>query len=233
MSRDDAFVERVAAGPGGSAGGASRRTVLDRRRELVARHPWMFVAGAAVAGATLGAVARAWMRWISVDHEFSWSGTLAIVVGFTVFAGAQACAAVARIRSTRRATTAAVRATAALLSGGLFGAAGAVMLPTVVFGSIATWRTGLRRVVRLLLGVLALPSVVFVVIGIVEDHGWTFETIAQLLVFASIYAVVVAATWPTAAPVDDGWRPSRRVVVVVVAATIAFLGLALFLGGVQ
>jgi hypothetical protein len=186
-----------------------------------------------VAGAALGVIARVWMRWISVDPEFSWAGTLGILAGFTVFAAAQACAAVVRVRSPRRPRTLAMRTTAALLSGGLFGAAGAVMLPTVVFGSIAMWRTGLRRIVRLLLGALALPSVVFVVIGIVDDHGWSLETIAQLLAFVSIYVVVVAATWPTAAPVEGGWRPSRRAVVVVVGAVIAFLGLALYLGGIQ
>ena len=34
-------------------------------------------------GAALGIVARAWMRLISEDPEFSWSGTLFIVIGFT------------------------------------------------------------------------------------------------------------------------------------------------------
>jgi len=45
-----------------------------------------------------------------------------------MFAAAQAAAAVARIRSSRPARFAGVRTGTALLSGGLFGAAGAVIL---------------------------------------------------------------------------------------------------------
>lgn len=159
-----------------------------------------FVVVAAVGGAGLGAVARVWMRWISVDPEFSWAGTLAIVAGFTVFAVAQATAAVVRNRSSRRTSIAGVRVAAALLSGGLFGAAGAVMLPTVVFGSLAVWRTGMGRVGRWSCGLLAVPSVVAVALDVADDNGWSPETIAQLLVFAAIYATIIAATRPTVAP---------------------------------
>ena len=38
----------------------------------------------AVAGVLWGVVARAWMRLISADHEFSWGGTLAIVAIFAL-----------------------------------------------------------------------------------------------------------------------------------------------------
>ena len=167
------------------------------------RRASVFVAVAAVSGAGLGAVARVWMRWISVDPAFSWAGTLAIVAGFTVFAVAQATAAVVRNRSSRRASIAGVRVAAALMSGGLFGAAGAVMLPTVVFGSLAVWRTGMGRVGRWLCGLLAMPSVVFVALEVADDNGRSLETIAQLLVFAAIYAVIISATLPTVAPSEE------------------------------
>ncbi len=178
-------------------------TSADGRRALIARHPWSFIASAGAAGVLLGAIARFWMRWISVDPEFSWGGTLAIVSGFAVFALAQASAAVVRIRSSDRTKTTVLRVMAGVLSGGLFGAAGAVMLPTVVFGSVAAWRTGLRPSVRALLCLLAVPSIVFVALGIVDDRGWSLETMIQLLVFVAMYAAIVAGTWPTAAPFDD------------------------------
>lgn len=232
MSPDDAFVAATAGETVANATASHHAWVVERGAR-VARHPLVFVAACTTAGAVLGVIARVWMRWISVDPEFSWSGTLAIVTGFTVFAAAQAATAVVRIRSSRPAGIAAMRLAAAVLSGGLFGAAGAVMLPTVVFGSIATWRTGLRRVVRVVIGVLALPSVVFVVMGVADDHGWSLETIAQVMVFVSIYAAVVAATWPTVAPVDEGWRPPRLAVIIVVGTIVAFLGTALYFGGIE
>jgi len=37
-----------------------------------------------IAGLAVVVVARAWMRWITVDPEFSWSGTIGIVVVFVV-----------------------------------------------------------------------------------------------------------------------------------------------------
>lgn len=228
---DDAALETGGTNPDDGSGVS--RSAAARWRWLGTRHPGVFVAVAAITGAGLGMGARVWMRWISVDPEFSWTGTLAIVAGFTVFAAAQAAAAVARIRSTRPAGIAGVRTAAALLSGGLFGAAGAVMLPTVVFGSLAVWRTGMRRVVRVLLALLAVPSIVFVAIGIADDNGWSVETIAQLLVFAAIYVVVVAATWPTVAPHQEVWRPSRSTVGIVIGAVVGFLALALYLGGIQ
>ena len=36
-------------------------------------------------GFSLGVIARLWMRWITTDPEFTWSGTLGIVIGFTLF----------------------------------------------------------------------------------------------------------------------------------------------------
>lgn len=46
-------------------------------------------------GLLLGVVARAWMRLIAREPEFTWSGTLAIVLGFAFFAVMQSLAAIA------------------------------------------------------------------------------------------------------------------------------------------
>jgi fluoride ion exporter CrcB/FEX len=232
MSPDDALstVDDVGMPKWSTSGD---RTVAGLPDRFVGRHPWGFVIAGAMGGFALGAMARLWMRWISVNPEFSWAGTIGIVASFTVFAAAQSVAAVARIRSGRPGMTAAARAGAGLLSAGLFGAAGALMLPTVLFGSIAVWRLRSRRPMRVLFFLLALPSVVIVLMEIVDDHEWSIASIGRMLMFLGIYAAVIAATWPTAAPVEAGWRPPRRLVVVAVLLILGFLGLALYLGGVQ
>lgn len=213
-----------------SPGDRTRAGTLSR---FLARYPFTSVSVGAAGGVALGVVARLWMRWIAVDPEFSWAGTIGIVAAFTVFAAAQSAAAVARIRLARPVTTAVARAVAGLLSAGLFGAAGAIMLPTVLFGSIAAWRRRLRRPVRALCVVLAMPSVAFVLVEISDDHGWGIASIGRMLLFLGVYGAVIAATWPTVAPVEDRWRAPRRLVVATVLVVVGFLGVALYLGGVQ
>jgi len=44
-------------------------------------------------GAALGVTARAWMRFIADHPEFTWTGTMFIVIGFTVFGSTQALVA--------------------------------------------------------------------------------------------------------------------------------------------
>lgn len=148
-------------------------------------------------GIALGLIARAWMRWISVEPEFSWSGTIAILIAFTLFATMQAVARESRARWPSSRITTGARIGAGVFSMGLFGAAGSTMLPTVLFGSLALWRTGWRRVVRALLVLAATPAPVLVVGAIVADHGWRPASIGMICLFAAIYAVVLLVTAPT------------------------------------
>jgi hypothetical protein len=193
---------------------------------------WSFLLTGPIAGLVVGVVARGWMRWITVDAEFSWAGTIGVVAVFVVFFSAQAAARVARagIRSPRR--VAGVRAVAAVLSLGLFGAAGSVMFPTVLFGSLALWRTEFHRVVGVLLVTLAIPSAISVSWSIVSDHGWSPATVGRVMVFAAIYTIVILATRPTVEARKDGWVPSRRVLAAVVVVLVSFLGVALYFGGI-
>jgi hypothetical protein len=195
--------------------------------------PWWFVAVGTATGLAVGIIARLWMRWISTDPEFTWAGTIAIVMSFTVFALAQSTVAVVRARPMDRRAVTAVRATAALLSAGLFGAAGAVMLPTVLFGSLAAWRSDRGVILRSVFAVLAVPSIAFVIVGILDDLGWGVATIGRIVLFLCLYAAVIAAIRPTVAPVADAWRPSRRLAVGVLVAVVAVVGLALYKGGIQ
>lgn len=228
---DTVLVARAAGAPTSLA--ADRDSAVGRRVRLAGRRPGLFVPLGALCGFALGVIARAWMRWISGDPEFSWAGTIFIVAAFTLFAAAQSVAAVARLRPARPGVIVTLRAVAAVLALGLFAGAGAIMLPTVLFGSLAVWRTDARWLVRVVLAIPAVPGVGLVVRDVTHEHGWTFETIGRLLLFAGIYAAVIAATWPTVAGVRHGWRPSRRLVVIVVSSVAGLLGLALYFGGVQ
>ena len=153
-----------------------------------------------IAGLAVAVVARVWMRWITVDPEFSWSGTIAIVVSIVLFFTAQAVAALVRGRSRSRRVVAGTRLLAGVLSVGIFGAAGSLMFPTVVSGSLARWRTKLHPAARVVLLVVAAGSAVIVAGTIVDDHGWSVATVGRLLLFVAIYSVIIAATRPTVSP---------------------------------
>ena len=90
-------------------------------------------------GMTVGVLARVWMRWISTDPEFSWSGSIFIVMSFTIFFTVQSIVAVFRRRVRSRRATTLVRIFGVIFSLPIFGAAGAVMLPTVAIASIVLW----------------------------------------------------------------------------------------------
>ena len=112
---------------------------------------WKIILAAVFGGLTLGIVARLWMRWISTDPEFSWGGTIGIVVVFTIFASTQATIYVLRRRVISRRITSVIRGIGTFLTLPLFTAAGAVMFPTVILASIALWRKKIDKRVRIVL----------------------------------------------------------------------------------
>lgn len=164
------------------------------------------VVACAVAGAALGTVARWWMRLLADDPEFSWSGTIAIVVVFAVAGAGHAVAALARRARRRWATPG--RVVGAVLALGLFGAAGAVMLPTVAGGSLALWRRDWPRWARALPAVVALPVPVSIAEEAV-DAGLTTGRVLGFFLFLATYGVIIRAMQPVAAPLGDGWRMPR------------------------
>jgi hypothetical protein len=115
------------------------RNMIDQRPRggpaaaFLAAHP---VIGGAWLGLLWGIVMRAWMRLISTDPEFSWSGTLFILAAATV---AGAVLGLARLR--RRSGGQGWWRLSVLALVGL-GAGGAVMWPTVVAWGLALGRRG-------------------------------------------------------------------------------------------
>jgi hypothetical protein len=157
-------------------------------------------------GFALGFVARAWMRLISEDPAFTWSGTLFIIVGFTIFGFTQSIVATARRRGARRSTLTVLRVIGVAGMLPLFVAAGAVMFPTVIGGGLALARVEWRRITRMVCVVAALAPVVFVGNDLVDSFGWSVHTLAGFVVMLAVYATIIAATRYTFARQDDGWR---------------------------
>lgn len=122
--------------------------------------------GTVVAGALLGlawgVLARVWMRLISTVPEFSWGGTAFILVSPTIIGLLAGLALVARRRGWRAAGVARGFGAASMLLVGV--GAGALMVPSLLFGSLAAARTDWPRWLRAVLGVLALGPAVFLLI---------------------------------------------------------------------
>jgi hypothetical protein len=172
----------------------------------------------ALGGLVLGVIARAWMRWISTDPEFTWSGSIFIVIGFIVFFTGHSIVLVGRQKGWSRTWLTTARVVAAILSLGIFGAAGASMLPTVLTASLGLGRTDWPRPVRRVLIVLSLIIPFFIVRDIGSDFGWNLVTAGRIILYVLIYNIIISAARITVAPQADSWRMNR-----VVRATILII----------
>jgi hypothetical protein len=162
------------------------------------------IVGAFVLGGLLcGVIARAWMRLVSGDPEFTWSGTSFIVVAFTLAGGAQGVAWAVRERGWPRWGQAVVRALALVLALPLGSGAGIVMLPAIVTGSLAVGRTDWPRWLRLALATVAGINTLAMFPLLHQDLSW-IRTIVGWLTMIPLYAVIVAAISLTLRP----YRPS-------------------------
>lgn len=157
-------------------------------------------------GLLLGVIARAWMRWISTDPEFTMGGTIGIIVGFVLFFTAHATVLFGKRKDWSRAWLTVTRVGAIIFSLGIFVAAGAMMFPTVLAVTLATGRTDWPRQLRRVIFVLGLIIPGFVAKGIGSDFGWGLTTVGRILLFMLVYSVVIAAARVTAMPLKDS-RP--------------------------
>lgn len=192
--------------------------------EWAKRHP--VVAGAGI-GLVWGAVMRAWMRYITGEPEFSWSGTL-FILGASVIVGGTL--GFARLRRSRGG---AGWWRLSLLSLVLLGAGGSVMWPAVVPGAIAIGRPR-PTWMRVGLGAGALATQIPVVTEIFGN--WRLSTVQAVIAviwYVPMLAIeawafsVVFAPQPAEAPM-----PGRVRRVLVAVPVVAVAGVAVLAGGI-
>jgi hypothetical protein len=196
------------------------------------RWPVVLLGGLA-GGLVWGIHARIWMRFISANPEFTWSGTMFIVIGFAVAGLAQSGAYLGRRAGLGRARMTALRVVtfAGLLPLGM--AAGGPMFPTIVLAPLAWTHSEWSARKRLVVGVVALLPVLFIARVLLDDLS-VARAGAGFLWFLAVYAGIVWAARFTLAPQLDGWRAPRaaRVIAAVALALVSLLLAGLLIGPV-
>ena len=170
------------------------------------------------------------MRWISTDPEFSWSGTIFIIGAFTIFTTTQATVFVLRRKTKNKRVTLIIRGGGILFSLPIFGAAGAIMFPTVALVSIALWQKKLDKKVRIALCFIGSIIPILQITDFISDFGWTIATLGRILLFIAIYGVVIILIKSTVSPFEFGsgvkMAKTRRnilILVFIVFITLLFL----------
>ncbi|HSL25887.1 MAG TPA: hypothetical protein VLA54_06350, partial [Acidimicrobiia bacterium] len=158
------------------------------------------VAGA-VGGLAWGVLMRLWMRFISVDPEFTWSGTGFILVA-SILAGVGLGFAYQSRRTARTGWWRLFGLPVILLGAG----AGMIMLPGVVIGGLAFGRRDWPRVVRIALYLLAAAgtSGLLLMTGLADStgrvmFGWV-KTAVVLATFGLLHTIEMAAAGLALAP---------------------------------
>lgn len=182
------------------------------------------VAAGLFGGLALGIVARAWMRLIAEDPDFSWDGTIFIVAAFTIFGLTQSFVVIAHRRTLGpvAVTIARVFGTIGLLP--LFVGAGSIMMPTVVGAGLASARREWRPLSRSIWFLAAMAPVVVVGKGLVDSFGWSLQALAGFVAMLALYATIIRAARSTFSARPDGRRLPRWVrVAALVVVALAFL----------
>lgn len=205
---------------------------------IIAQRGWKIILAAAFGGLVLGIVARLWMRWISTDPEFTWGGTIGIVVAFTLFSTTQAAIYTARRRVRTRRFTSLIRGIGIFFTLPLFTAAGAIMFPTVTLISIAVWQKKMDRKVRAALCIIGSIIPIIQIGDFISDFGWTIATLGRTLLFIAIYFIVVILIKPTVSPFEFAseviiakGRRNIWIVLLIVFVTLLFLFFTIGISG--
>lgn len=170
-------------------------------------HRRLVIPAGLLAGLIVGTVARAWMRWISTDPEFTWGGTLGIVIGFAIFGAVQGAVHIVRSKPRKRWAIILVRILGTVFSLQLFAAAGAIMFPTVLTLSLAKWRKGWYSWVRIPLAMVG--TLIWLLImksEIINKFGWSVATVGRLALFVAIYSSII---WALKSTVSSSSRPAK------------------------
>jgi hypothetical protein len=184
--------------------------------------------GGLVGGLAWGTIARLWMRFISTNEEFTWGGTLFIVIGFGIAGLAQSGAYLGRRANLARPAMTALRVVAVIALLPLGAAAGASMFPTIILATLAlthhTWPRWLRGVV----GAVALLPALATAVSFFDDLPVIRAALGAVWFFA-IYAGIIWAARFSLGPQLDGWRvpTALRVVGLVALAPLIFLAISI------
>ena len=150
--------------------------------------PQLVLAGV-TGGLVWGILARLWMRLISTDPEYTWSGTLFILIVTTLFVLCFGGAA-AGGRSPRRWVRRVTRVLGAMSLIFLSMAAGSILVASVVPATLALTERRWWKPVRVALLALSLLPAKVVVDGLAEDFSGLKAAIA-LVLYVGLGAVLV------------------------------------------
>lgn len=143
-------------------------------------------------GTLYGALLRTWMRFVSTDHEFSWSGTGYIVGIFAVLGLMAGLVGLGRRRGWGRSLVG-LRVVGAVLALGCFMAAGALMFPTVVPAALGLARTDWPKWLRLALIALGATAAGVVVLTLPElGLAHRLVALGLYLILAAVEVVLLA-----------------------------------------
>lgn len=178
-----------------------------------------------VGGFVLGVAMRSFMRLISDEAEFSWSGTVFVVMVFVIFGATQGLVAGGRRAGLRRRWLTPLR-----LLGGFgmlltMGAAGAIMAPTTLGAGVARHRSDWPRWARALGAVLAAANVTVVSVTTLSGQAGQVSSWLGVLLMVGCYSVVVLAVGQTLAPQQDGWHLARWARIIVAVGLVVPAGL--------
>lgn len=173
----------------------------------------LVLAGGLLVGLVWGINARLWMRFISTSLEFTWSGTLFIVIAFGIVGLVQSGAYLGRRANLGRRPMTVLRVfgVVSLLSLG-FGA-GASMLPTMILGTLALTHRTWPRWLRGILAAVALLPALGNAVSFFDDLSLVRAVVGTIW-FVVIYAGIIWAVRYSLGPQNDGWRvpiPARVV----------------------
>jgi hypothetical protein len=184
--------------------------------------------GGLAGGLAWGTIARLWMRFISTNVEFTWSGTLFIVIGFGIAGLAQSGAYLGRRANLARPAMTAVRVVAVIALLPLGVAAGASMFPTIILATLAlthhTWPRWLRGIVA----AVALVPAVATALSFFDDLS-LIRAVVAVIWFLAIYAGIIWAARFSLGPQLDGWRLPMAVRVLGVVALAPLILLAILI----
>lgn len=162
------------------------------------RRAWPYHVGVGLArGVGIGIAARAFMRLLAGDPEFTLGGTLFIIGLFTIFGTMQGIVAGTRARTARRRFTAPIR----LLGGfsylvlGL--GAGIVMAPFLWTLGPALARRDWHRRIRIGLSAVAALNLIAVIAMQVNEENFEWVHIVAFVLMLATYLAVAWTAGPT------------------------------------